>query len=112
MSTAALRSTILRNGITRGTSCRSLATIAPNQALNVELNKPSSSKLPPVTTLNWKKTPNGPLRPPVDVEVDPAHGLWAFFRKNEKGDHIALEAPHKSKDFSGMYIQFWLYLSI
>ncbi|KAH7921916.1 MRP-L47-domain-containing protein [Leucogyrophana mollusca] len=33
----------------------------------------------------------GALREHLNIEVDPAHGLWAFFRKTEKGGEVSYE---------------------
>ncbi|KZT18628.1 MRP-L47-domain-containing protein [Neolentinus lepideus HHB14362 ss-1] len=53
----------------------------------------------------WKHTEGGPLRPHLGVQVDPNHGLYAFFRKKVATDgsvtYETLEAADLSGDPSG-----------
>jgi large subunit ribosomal protein L47 len=50
--------------------------------------------------------PEGPLRSHLGVEVNPNHGLWAFFRKKDGKDGVqsyeTLEAKDSAADYSGM----------
>lgn len=36
-------------------------------------------------------TENGPLRPHLGIEVNPNHGLYAFFRRKEKDGKVSYE---------------------
>ena len=53
------------------------------------------------------EAPEGPLRPQLGVEVNPNHGLWAFFRKKVGKDGVSdyetLEAKDGAVDYSGMF---------
>ncbi|TFK52580.1 MRP-L47-domain-containing protein [Heliocybe sulcata] len=54
----------------------------------------------------WKKIEGGPLRPQLRVQVDPNHGLYAFFRKkvdpaDQSVSYDTLEADNVSGDPSG-----------
>ena len=46
-----------------------------------------------------------PKRKQLNVEVDPEHGLWAFFRKLKKGDSMQYETvePTMSQLTTGVY---------
>jgi large subunit ribosomal protein L47 len=39
-----------------------------------------------------RKSKGAALRPHLGVEVDPDHGLWAFFRKKERDGEIKFES--------------------
>ena len=49
----------------------------------------------------------GPLRPHLGVEVNPNHGLWAFFRMKVGKDGVqtyeTLEAKDSIVDYSGVF---------
>ncbi|KAG8966141.1 54S ribosomal protein L4 mitochondrial [Tulasnella sp. 419] len=72
----------IRQAVARTPLCRrSLATVS-DQAVNATVRE-------------------GALRPAHNVEIDPEHGLWAFFRKTKDGKYTTLEPAHKVHDFSG-----------
>lgn len=73
---------------------RSLATVIPD-ANSIAIAQAST------TTATASKPDGPPLRPQPDVEIDPNHGLWAFFRKDKNGKLLTLEPAHKTEDFSG-----------
>ena len=71
---------------------------------------PSSTSANVVTSVGKGKkgqVPEGPLRPQLGVEVNPNHGLWAFFRKKVGKDGVTgyetLEAKDSAVDYSGMF---------
>ena len=71
---------------------------------------PSTSSANPVTSIGTgkkNKVPEGPLRPHLGVEVNPNHGLWAFFRKKVGKDGVqsyeTLEAKDSVIDYSGLF---------
>ncbi|KAG8907614.1 54S ribosomal protein L4 mitochondrial [Tulasnella sp. 403] len=66
---------------------RTLATVVPSSSLSKSNTTPEPTE--------------GRLRPRPNVEINPDHGLWAFFRKGEDGKVFTLEPAHKRKDFSG-----------
>ena len=74
------------------TSWRTMATIAPGATPSA-----SAQASPPLST-----DPQSSLRPHHNVQINPDHGLWAFFRKDKFGKPVAMEPAHKSLDFSGM----------
>jgi len=63
---------------------------------------PSTSSANPVTSAG---DPEGALRPRLGVEVNPNHGLWAFFRKTVGKDGMqkyeALEKKDEAVHYSG-----------
>ena len=72
---------------------------------------PSASSANPVTSVGRGKkneVPEGPLRPHLGVEVNPNHGLWAFFRKKVGTDGVqtyeTLEERDNSVDHSGVFL--------
>ena len=76
-----------------------------------ETTLPSTSSANPVTSIGKGKedeVPEGPLRPHLGVEVNPNHGLWAFFRKKVGKDGVqtyeAIEAKDPAVDYSGMLL--------
>lgn len=54
------------------------------------------------------EVPEGPLRPHLGVNVNPDHGLWAFFRKKVGKDGVdsyeTLEAKDSAVDYSGPFL--------
>lgn len=69
---------------------------------------PSTSSANPVTLVGKGKkgeVPEGPLRPHLGVEVNPNHGLWAFFRKKVGKDGVqiyeTIEQKDNTVDYSG-----------
>jgi len=73
-----------------------------------ETTLPSTSSANPVTSVGKGKkgeVPEGPLRPRLGVEVNPNHGLWAFFRKKVGKDGVeiyeTIEPKEKAVDYSG-----------
>jgi hypothetical protein len=77
---------------------------------------PSTSSANVVTSVGKGKkgeVPEGPLRPHLGVEVNPNHGLWAFFRKKVGKDGLqsyeTLEAKDKVVDYSGAFLfMIWM----
>lgn len=83
---------------------------ARSYATETSLPSSSSADLVPSARKGKKgEVPEGPLRPHLGVEVNPNHGLWAFFRKKVGKDGVnsyeALEAKDNVVDYSGV-IQF------
>jgi hypothetical protein len=80
---------------------RSLATERPLPKSFAD----TTAGLPPLPTVKRKENPEGPLRPHLQVPVNPNHGLWAFFRKKlDKDGNATYETiePRKSNsDYSG-----------
>ena len=79
---------------------------------------PSTSSANPVTSVGKSKkdgVPDGPLRPQLDVEVNPNHGLWAFFRKKVGKDGVqsyeTLEAKDNVVDYSGTFLFMALFFA-
>jgi len=66
---------------------------------------PSTSSADPVGKNGKDGEPSGVLRPHLGVEVNPNHGLWAFFRKAVGKDgavtYETLEAKDDTVDYSG-----------
>ena len=82
------------------------ARVARSYATETAL--PSTSSANPATSVGKGKkgeVPEGPLRPHSGVEVNPNHGLWAFFRKNGGKDGMqtyeTIEAKANAVDYSG-----------
>lgn len=62
---------------------------------------PSTSSANPVASVGKGKeisVPEGPLRPHLGVEVNPNHGLWAFFRKTAGKDGVLSYEVLERKD--------------
>ena len=108
-STTLLNSQLLASrsapsSLTPGVRARAARSYATEAAL------PSTSSANPVVSVGKGKkggVPEGPLRPHLGVEVNPNHGLWAFFRKKVGKDGVesyeALEARDDSVDYSGTF---------
>ncbi|KAF9648040.1 hypothetical protein BDM02DRAFT_3116118, partial [Thelephora ganbajun] len=68
----------------------------------------STSPVAPVGKGNKSKISEGPLRSHLGVEVNPNHGLWAFFRKKAGKDGVqsyeTLEANDSVTDYSGTFL--------
>lgn len=66
---------------------------------------PPTSSADPVTSVG---NPEGPLRPHLGVEVNPNHGLWAFFRKTVGKDGVqdyeTLEKKENAIHYSGTFL--------
>jgi hypothetical protein len=69
---------------------------------------PSTPSAIPVTSIGKGKkgeVPEGPLRPHLGLEVNPNHGLWAFFRKTVGKDGVqtyeTIEVKDNAVDYSG-----------
>lgn len=76
---------------------RSLATVLPA----------SKAVVPSDASTTSSTTDDGTaLRPQTNVQVDPNHGLWAFFRQDRQGKLLTLEPSHKTEDFSGEFQTF------
>ena len=81
-----------------------------------EATLPSTPPVNVVTPVGKGKkgeVPEGPLRPHLGVEVNPNHGLWAFFRKKVGKDGVqsyeTLEAKDKVVDYSGAFLfMIWM----
>ena len=104
-STTLLNSQLLAS---RSASFSSLAHTVRSYATEAALPSTSSANL--VTSVGKAKkgeVPDGPLRPHSGVEVDPNHGLWAFFRKKVEKDGMVtyetLEAKDNAVDYSGTF---------
>ena len=69
---------------------------------------PSTSSANPVGKNGKDEEPSGALRPHLGVEVNPNHGLWAFFRKAVGKDgavtYETLEAKDDIVDYSGAFL--------
>lgn len=63
-------------------------------------------KLPSLPTVKRKEIPEGPLRPHSNIDVNPKHGLWGFFRKKLDKDgkevYETLQPRNPAEDYSGM----------
>lgn len=70
---------------------------------------PSTPSANPVTSVG---NPEGPLRPHLGVEVNPKHGLWAFFRKTVGKDgaqsYETLEKKDNAVHYSGAFLAYSL----
>lgn len=65
---------------------------------------PASSQLGQVSALLAEKNENGPLRQQLNIQINPNHGLYGFFRRKEdKGavSYETLETADVTKDQSG-----------
>ena len=78
---------------------------------------PSTSSADLVATVGKGKkgrVPEGPLRPHLGVEVNPNHGLWAFFRKKVGKDGVSsyetLETKDPVVDYSGVFCVFMAWI--
>jgi large subunit ribosomal protein L47 len=92
------------SSLTSGVRARAARSYATEAVL------PSTSSANPVVSVGKGKkggVPEGPLRPHLGVEVNPNHGLWAFFRKKVgKGGvegYETLEVTDTAADYSGMF---------
>ena len=65
-----------------GSQARTFASVVPGTPATSKALVPSGSKA---------KTPEGHLRPHLGVEVNPNHGLYAFFRRVEKDGEVDYE---------------------
>jgi hypothetical protein len=90
---------------TRGARVRAARSYATETAL------PSTTSADPVTSFGKGKKSDvleGPLRPHLGVEVNPNHGLWAFFRKTVGNDgaesYGALEKRDNAAHYSGAFL--------
>ena len=94
-----LASRTASSSLALGIGARAARSYATETAL------PSTSS----TTLIGKgkkgEVPEGPLRPHLGVEVNPNHGLWAFFRKKVGKDGVqtyeTIEARENAVHYSG-----------
>jgi len=82
--------------------------VHPAKSYATEAALPSTSPANPINLVGkGKKTvaPVGPLRPHLGIEVNPNHGLWAFFRKTAGKDgvlsYVALEKKDNTVNYSG-----------
>ena len=68
--------------------------------------------IPPAKAITTSRDPEGPLRPHLGVEVNPNHGLWAFFRKTAGKDGVESHETVEKKDsvvhYSGASLFFFL----
>ena len=58
------------------------------------------------STANGYGTEDGPLRPHLGIQVNPNHGLYAFFRRKEEDGKVSYETVERvdiSKDKSGAF---------
>lgn len=101
-----IQSRALRACVSLPFHIRSLATHATT--LPSTTSAPAAASSPNLPSVPQPSTPNnaeeGPLRPHLNIPVDPNHGLWAFFRRKvDKGvvSYDTVEAPHPGKDFTG-----------
>ena len=99
-----LASRSVASSLTPGVRTQAVRSYATEAAL------PSSASANVVTSVGKGKkgeVPEGPLRPQLSVEVNPNHGLWAFFRKKVGTDGVSsyetLEAKDGAVDHSGMF---------
>ncbi|KAG9003237.1 54S ribosomal protein L4 mitochondrial [Tulasnella sp. JGI-2019a] len=89
---------VRRAGPSLRPTVRFLATVLPESTAATVSEASSSSS----SDLALRSSADGPaLRPQTNVQVDPNHGLWAFFRKDRQGKVLTLEPSHKTEDFSG-----------
>ncbi|GJE98316.1 54S ribosomal protein L4, mitochondrial [Phanerochaete sordida] len=65
-----------------GSQARTFASVVPGTPATSKASTPSTSKVP---------TPEGHVRPHLGVEVNPNHGLYAFFRRVEKDGEVDYE---------------------
>ncbi|KAG8886243.1 54S ribosomal protein L4 mitochondrial [Tulasnella sp. 331] len=79
---------------------RSLATFLPEPNAVATLDATSGSSVK-VSAHQSSPDDGNALRPQTNVQVDPDHGLWAFFRRDREGKLLTLEPSHKTEDFSG-----------
>lgn len=81
---------------------RAFASVLPQVPGTSKSGKASKPKVP---------TPEGHLRPHLGVQVDPNHGLYAFFRRVEKDgevDYETLEAHDPATGKSGSWAYSFL----
>ncbi|KAI0761938.1 mitochondrial 39-S ribosomal protein L47 (MRP-L47)-domain-containing protein [Trametes elegans] len=71
-------------------SLSSLPSLA-RRTLATHVPAPSASDVPATASASSSASPDGPLRPHLGVEVNPNHGLYAFFRKQEKDGRVSYE---------------------
>jgi len=100
-----LASRTASSSLTLGVGARAARSYATETTL------PSTSSANTVTSVGKGKkdeVPEGPLRPQLGVEVDPNHGLWAFFRKkvgkNGVQNYETIEPGDNTVDYSGMLL--------
>lgn len=74
---------------------------------------PSASSTNPVTSVG---NPEGLLRPHLGVEVNPNHGLWAFFRRKVGQDgaqsYETLEKKDNAIHYSGAFLVYNLNIGL
>ena len=87
-----------------GTRVRAARSYATETAL------PSTASADPVTSLSKDERSDvleGPLRPHLGVEVNPNHGLWAFFRKTVGNDgterYETLQRRDEATHYTGVF---------
>ncbi|KAI0632125.1 MRP-L47-domain-containing protein [Trametes polyzona] len=73
----------------------SLQTLS-RRTLATHVPAPSASGVPSTTSAgssatNGYGTEDGPLRPHLGIQVNPNHGLYAFFRRKEKDGQVSYE---------------------
>lgn len=109
-------STTLLNSQLLASQIASLAQARASRSYATETILPSTSSANPVTAVGKNKGDgvSGPLRPHLGVEVNPNHGLWAFFRKKVGKDGVqayeTLEVKDKIADYSGTLLLMALML--
>ena len=83
-------------------SLPSIIRVPCDRSYATEAALPSTSAANAVSS---GRDPEGPLRPHLGVEVNPNHGLWAFFRKTVGKDGVesyeTLEKKDSAVDYSG-----------
>ena len=83
------------------------AHAARSYATEAALPSPSANVVTSVGKGKKGEVPDGPLRPHLGVEVNPNHGLWAFFRKKVGKDGVSgyetIEPKDAVVDYSGVF---------
>ncbi|KAH9854679.1 MRP-L47-domain-containing protein [Lenzites betulinus] len=67
---------------------RTLATHVPAPSAS---SLPSTASAATSTATNGRGRADGPIRPHLGIEVNPNHGLYAFFRRDEKNGQVSYE---------------------
>lgn len=106
---SSLRATLQRTGLTvlPARHARTFASVLPNVSVPTNSASSSSGSKAPSKAKDTRKP--GAQRPHLGIEVDPKHGLYAFFRKKVEDDvtkYEALEAPDLSATNSGQWCIF------
>ncbi|PCH40097.1 MRP-L47-domain-containing protein [Wolfiporia cocos MD-104 SS10] len=90
----------LLRSLPRTTRCLAThATVLPETS-----SVPATTNTENTPSTSTNKSKDGPLRPHLNITVDPNHGLWAFFRRKETHGEVSyetVEAPNPSTDMSG-----------